>query len=73
MLEITIENQDTKLDRDMIEAIQQMIGYYPDDTIETAYKGLILANFKNHIVGRGGQHIWIKRKTDDVRIAVITE
>ena len=72
MLTIQIENQKKLKDTKVIEAFQQMIELYPEDTIDTAWTSLSSCQFDGYRVGRGGRHIFVIRKVDDTRIMLIT-
>lgn len=73
MLTITIENQKKLQDTRVIEAFQQMIELYPEDTIDTAWTSISNCRFEGYRIGRGGRHIFVIRKIDNVRIMLITK
>lgn len=75
MLKLKIENVKlTEQDEKQINATRHYIELYPEDNLLTAWNECYSkCNFENHITGRGGNHIWITRKIDNKRIAIITE
>lgn len=71
-LQLTVENiVDKKQDESITSAIKKAIE--KDDTIDTLWNDLKDCHFDNHIVGRGGNHIWIKNSKDlKTRVAIIS-
>ena len=73
MLKIEVKNQIDASDKSIISALKRMIEDWPNDNLNEAYRVLESCNFREHNVSRGEKHIWIKRKNDDLIIAVLTE
>ena len=71
MLTIKIEKTLNNNDEKMINAIKHDLGLYPDSTLESMNELLNKCRFDNHITGKGGSHLWISRKLDNERIAII--
>lgn len=71
MLTIKTENKTNEKDIEIIEAFKIIIKRYNDFNIENLWQEVKECKFLNHDIGRGGNHIWISRKTDKERIAII--
>ena len=72
MLKLEVENQIDDSDKSIVSALKDMIREYPNDNLNDIYRVLNICNFREHKIGRGGNHIWIKRKNDNLRIVVLT-
>lgn len=59
-------------DEKIIKAFEQMFRLYPEDGLVATWKDIQAAEFNNHYAGKGGNHIWVKRKSDDTQIFIIT-
>ena len=58
-------------DQGIFLAVQN--SFQPNDTVETFWVRIKKLSFKNHIFGRGANHIWIKNIADlNKRIVLIT-
>jgi hypothetical protein len=63
MVKIEIDNielDDT--DKKMVAAVNQSIELYPNETLDEHWDTFKQCNSRNHIVGRGGNHIWFSKK-----------
>jgi hypothetical protein len=71
MLKVVRENIVSEQDRKVVSAFEDMLVIYPNDTLESLWEEIQNANFENHTIGKGGSHIWIVRKADNKRIAIV--
>lgn len=71
-MKLTIEKELSRDDKRVVNAFTHYFSLYPEDDLEDVADTFLKCNFDNHIVGRGGSHIWIARKEDNERIAIIT-
>lgn len=60
-------------DQNIIKAIEKSIFIMEDENLLCLWNDIKKCKFENHIIGKGGNHIFITRKIDDVRIVTITE
>jgi polysaccharide pyruvyl transferase WcaK-like protein len=70
-MKLIIEKNENTGDDKIIKAFENMIKLYPDEDIETMWEDIKKCNFQHHKIGRGGNHIWIARNTDNQRIAML--
>jgi len=70
-LTVTVENMvSQKQDESIIIAFKKTI--QKEDTIQSLWDSVKDCRFDNHVIGRGGSHIWIKNRADmATRIAII--
>ena len=72
MLEVKTENNANDRDINIIEAFKQTIALYSDTKVEDLWEEVKSCNFREHHIGKGGNHIWISRKSDNERVAIIS-
>ncbi len=63
----------SQLDDKILSSMNRMIDDLSTENIDRAWGDLKNSKFKNHIIGKGGNHLWITRKSDNQRIAIITD
>ena len=73
MLKVNIEQLLNKQDQSIISAFKNTIKRYNDNNINQFWQEVKNCNFDDHLIGKGGNHVWITRKVDNVRIATVTE
>jgi len=71
MLEIKTESNATDRDIKIVEAFKKTITLYNDTKVEELWEEVKSCNFREHHIGKGGNHIWISRKSDNERVAII--
>jgi hypothetical protein len=71
MLKVVRENLVSEQDRKIVSAFEDMLVIYPNDTVESLWSEVSSANFEHHKIGKGGNHIWITRNSDNVRVAIV--
>jgi len=71
MLEVKTENNANDRDINIIEAFKNSITLYSDTKVEDLWEEVKNCNFREHHIGKGGNHIWMSRKSDNERIAII--
>ena len=72
-MRIKIEVKPDEKDKRAIEAFKQYFNLYDGDSLLDLWEVVKKCNFKHHIMGKGGNHIWISRKDTLKRIAIITD
>jgi len=72
-MRIKIEVKPNEKDKRAIEAFTQYFKLFTDDRLLDLWEAVKKCNFRNHIVGKGGHHIWLARKDTNTRIAIITD
>lgn len=72
MLNLQIENNKDKFDSRIIKAFENDIKITEESSIENLYKDIKYCKFDNHIIGRGGNHIFVNRKDLDYRVLIIS-
>ena len=71
MLNVNIENVSNNQDQSIVNAFNQMLELYQDNNINSLWDEIKEAKFKYHVIGKGGNHIWIARKDNCERVALI--
>jgi len=71
MLNVNIEKDINEKDKQMIEAFKNTITIYQDNNVDILWDEIKECKFQYYNIGKGGNHIWITRKEDNKRIAII--
>lgn len=73
MLNVKAENIESRKDERVYESTKHYARLNPTDNLKTAFDSLKRFTYGGYtLTGRGGNHIWIVRKTDYKRIVIIT-
>lgn len=71
MLRVKVEKEVNEKDIQIINAFKTSINLYLDKDINILWEQVKNCKFQDHNIGRGGSHIWICRKSDNKRVAII--